>query len=237
VKTIGVSYGYTVDELRAFALAMKRGGNISLEQERALAARHFIDRKVDEVLSIGIAETASTNAPIVGLTNNGNVNLVSAVAGSWGTVASPSATPQQMLQDLFAMERTVFVQSKQTAVANSILLPPDAYALCSTTPLGTNNDKTVLDFFKANSMCKAQTGKDIEVRAWYRLTTAGSGGVQRAVCYMKDPMVLGGVLPIPFEQLPPQPHNASFTIPCKAACGGTVIKYPLACVYMDSISG
>lgn len=233
VRAIGMAYGYSVSEIKAFALAQKRGGNINLEQERALTARHLIDRKIDELLAIGSADITG----ITGLANDGSVNILTPNAGSWGVGSTGvlNVTANQLLNDLLAMERAVYSQSLTTAVADTMLLPSDAYSLANT-PLGVNNDKTILTYFEDNSLYMRLTGKKITVKPWWRLNTAGSGNVPRAVAYQRDPTVLGALVPLPFEQLPAQAVNAAFNIPCLAACGGTVIKFPPGVVYMDGVN-
>lgn len=233
VRPIGMAYGYTVPEIKAFALAQKRGGNINLETERALAARHFIDRFVDQILAIGAPDFGTVN-PIVGLASDSSVSILTPVAGAWGVGSTGvlSATPQQILADIQAMERYVWHNSLTTALADTLLLPSDSFSLLNT-PLGVNNDHTILDFVLQNSLCKAMTGKPLNIKPWWQLNTAGAGSVPRAVAYQRDPTVLGALVPVLFEQLPAQPINAAYNIPCLAACGGTVIKFPPGVVYMD----
>ena len=41
------------------------------------------------------------------------------------------------------------------------------------------------------------------------------------------------IIPQEFEQLPPQPVNLSFKIPCHKRFGGVQIRFPRASTYMD----
>ncbi len=220
IRTVAQMYDYTTDELRAFALAKSRGSNLQLDTARAEAARLLIARELDEIVSIGIASIAG----ITGFINNGDVGIIAATA-AWSTL-----TPQGILADLQRMERQVFTQSKEVLPADTIYLPLAQYALVAQTPLGVNNDKTVLDFFLKNSMTiKA-------VMPWYRLTNAAVGSVtDRAVAARRDPAVAGAVVPLLFLAQPPQARGLGFDIPCEAKCGGTVVKQPLGMTYMDGV--
>ena len=71
---------------------------------------------------------------------------------------------------------------------------------------------------------------------WYRLDGAGAGGKNRGIVYKRDPMVLEGVVPLDFEQLPPQARNLEFVVPCQARCGGVKIYQPSAMRYVDFLT-
>ncbi len=221
IRTIGNKFDYTTQELRAFNLARARGSSIALDQERAKAARLMIDRQIDSMVASGVSAVSG----LTGFLNNTNVNIIAPAVGGWAT-----ATPGQMLQDLQKLEKAVYTQSKEMMPADTILLPLNQYALAAQTPLGVNNDKTVLQFFLANAL----SVKNVE--PWYLLTNAGAGGsVDRAVAYRRDVMVCGAVVPLLFEQQPPQARDLGFDIPCEARCGGTVVRFPLGMAYMDSL--
>jgi hypothetical protein len=221
IRSIGNSYSYTTQELRRFAEMKARGSSIQLDVERAKKAREFIERKTDAVLFGG--ESGVTG--LTGFANNTNVNLQTPAFGSWAT-----ATAQQILADLQLAERTVFTQSKQRLMADTILLDPVSYALAAQTPLGVNNDHTCLRFFLESAM-SVKT-----VRPWWRLSTADAGGTgPRMICYKRDLSVLGGLVPLVFQAQPPQPRGLEFVIPAEARVGGTVVKRPLGVLYMDSL--
>ena len=72
--------------------------------------------------------------------------------------------------------------------------------------------------------------------SWYKLNTADAAGTgPRALFYKRSPEVLELVIPQDFEQLPPQAKNLAFVVPCHARCGGVVVRYPVAMLYLDGI--
>lgn len=220
IRTVGDKYSYTTQELRRFAEMKARGSSIQLDVERAKKAREFIERKIDAMLTTGDTPTG-----IKGIANNSNVTLGTLPFGSWTT-----ATAQQILADLQYLERTVYTQSKQRLMADTMLLDPESYAIAMQTPLGVNNDHTVMAFFLASAM-SVKT-----VRPWWRLSTADAGGTgKRAIAYKRDVTVLGSLIPLIFQAQPPQARGLEFEIPCEARCGGVVVKRPLGVLYADGL--
>jgi hypothetical protein len=213
IHSYGDSYGYSVQDLRAAAMA-----KLPLETQRAQAARLALMRKLDEVLFEGDAD-----AGLTGFANNSDVDSVSADTGDWAT-----ATGAEMLGDLLKLERAINAESKGQEMADALALPPAEFALISTTPLGDTSDKTVKEFFLANS----SSIKTIE--PWWRLSTANAAGTgPRAIAYTKTPAKLEAIVPVEFESFPAEARNLEFIINCHMRTGGVVIRYPGSMRYMD----
>lgn len=223
IRGFGAKYSYSVQDLRRIAQAARNGSSVQLDRERARAAKMMVDRKIDDVICFGEANAGG----ITGLLNNSNIPLVTPITGAW---TGGVTTAAQMLADLQKLEKAVYTNSKGMMPADTLLLPLDQYAVVAQTPLGTNNDKTVLQFFLANAL----SIKTVE--PWYKLALANAArNGPRAVAYRRDTMVVGALAPLLFETQPPQPVGMNFEVPCEARCGGTVVRYPFACAYMDSI--
>lgn len=211
----GNSYGYTVQDVRRLAMSPQA----SLDAKRAFAARDIIARKVDMVLAFG-DDTVGTK----GFTNNPNVPVVTPTTGDWAT-----ATAAEILADLYKLERSIVTATNGVESADTIALPNGLYTLIATRPSSDLTPLvTILEVFLKNS----RTIKTAE--AWYQLETADADGTgPRIVAYRRDPMKLGAVLPIEFEQHAPQFKNLAWLINCDARCGGTVFYYPKSAAYMD----
>jgi hypothetical protein len=190
--------------------------NIPLDRERALTARNVIAVSVNSLILLG-----DSTVGVSGLYKDSGVTITSVATGTWST-----ATAAQMLGDLQKLERTIITDSKGVEKPDMLVLPPSLYGRVSTAKLDYS-DETALSFFLRTS----QSAKGVEVDAL--LETAGVSSVARIVMYTRNPTKLGAVLPLEFGQEPPQAKGFEFEIPCRARCGGTVIRYPGSAGYMD----
>lgn len=220
IKSLGASYGYSVQDMRR---AAKAGSQ--LETRRAAAARRAHEQAFDDIMAFG-----SADAGILGFLNNPNVPIVGAVTGAW--VSTP-ATPLQIVEDLNTLANSIVLATLETFVPDTLLLDSTSFQLINSMPMSTTGDadKTVLRFFLDN------TPYIRNVDQWTKLNTAGAAGVSRAVCYARSEEVLAGVEPQTFEQFPPQWRNLEAVIPTHSRIGGVRVQYPLAVAYMDDLSG
>lgn len=220
IKSLGASYGYSIQDMRRSA----RAGS-QLETRRATAARRAHEQAFDEIMAFGNA-----NAGILGFLNHPNVPIPSAVTGQWVT---NNATPLQMIEDLNVLVNSIVLATLETFTPDTLLLDNAAFTRINTMPMSTtgDSDRTVLRFFLENNPYIRN------VDQWVRLNTAGAGGVTRAVAYLRSEEVLAGVEPQPFEQFPPQWRNLEAVIPTHSRIGGVRIQYPLAVAYMDDLGG
>jgi hypothetical protein len=220
VYTVGDSYKWSIMELREAART-----RTPLSEKKAAAARDAIEVAIDEMLFEGVpADVFQTNLVTTGLFNNADV-VSQTVASLTDWVDGTSV--DTILGEINGMFTSVFAGSRQRWAADTLVLPSDRYAFIAQRKLGTNNDTTVLKFFLANNpFVKA-------VLPWHRLDTYGTNGNGRALVFRKDPIVLEGVVPQEFEQLPPQARNFEFVVPCQARCGGVMVYQPSAMKYGD----
>jgi hypothetical protein len=225
VKSYGDAYAYTVQDLRRASLAQKMGlGYLDLDTRRAMAAREAIARKIDSVIAFGDSEVG-----IPGFLNNANVPIPAVAVGTWENAAR---TGEEILRDVFKLERAIITDTKDVEQPDTLLLPPSLMAIFATKPASaTVPTVSCLEYF----LQKARYIRQVE--SWYHLETASAGNAQRIVAYRRDPQKVEAVLPIEFEQLPPQARNLAFTINCHSRCGGTVFHYPHSASYMDGCGG
>lgn len=219
IASIGDSYGYSIQDVRAAAMA-----NVPLEDTLARIAREAIAAFIDDVLWFGHTETGLT-----GLANNADVDTVSPVNGGWET----ETDAMKILEDLLVLERAAYNDSNGVEFVDTLLIPQILFGKLSTMPLSSQVPTvSVLDYFRQKSMFI----KNVE--AVWRLNTADAAGTgPRAIVYRRDPSKLQGIVPIEFEQFPPQPQALMFDVFCHARCGGVVIRYPGSARYMDGIGG
>ena len=208
----GASYGYSIQDLRR-----SRMTGTPLDQERAMAVRETILRKNDSIIASG-----ESSLGITGFANSADVSLVTPITGNWAT-----ATGQEMVDDMLKLERAIFSDSKGAESPDSAALPPSLFALFATKKMSENSDVTALEFFLKKSLFI----KNVE--HWYPLETAGAGGVARIVGYRRDPSKVQALMPLEFEQQPPQQKNLAFVVNCDARVGGVIFRYPGSARYMD----
>lgn len=215
VREVEASYGWTVKEVKSAAMA----GN-NLNGRRASACRRAIEREMDEIAAIG--------APLFGIASgalNEPASTIDASAGSW----TAPATPDTIIGEVGAMWEGIIDDTLEVETADTLLLPGQEWAHIAVTPRSATTDTTILTFIRS-SFPDLTT-----IEAWHRLTTAGAGGVRRAILYHRSPDVLTNEIPNDFEQLPVQPDGMQFVVNCMASTAGVAVYYPLAVRYLDGI--
>lgn len=214
VRTAGISYGYTLQELRQAAMAGR-----SLNAMRAVAARRAIEEILDYVACFGDPDSGIVD----GFLNNSNVPI----AGSPGVFTG--LTPDQIIAVVGAAFERIDDITLGTESPNTILLPTSTYRLLATTPRSSVSDTTILQFIK-------ESFPDVTLIApWYRLNSAAVDSGKRMVVYDRSPDKLSQEIASEFEQLPVQPEGLEFKIPCIATTAGTQLPYPKGIDFTDDI--
>lgn len=219
VRSIGDSYGYSLQEIRAAALAKK-----PLEVRKANAARRGIEQEIER-----IARTGDSANGLLGMLNQPNATAYTILNGVSGHPDWARKTPDEIIRDLGGIVTTIVTTTKEVEIPDTILLPTTQYNYIATTRMGDGSDVTILKFFLgSNPYIK-------NIFPWQALDTAGSGSTTRMVAYRRDPDALQLVIPQEFEQLAPQQENLTTVIPCHARIGGVILYYPLSMAYGDGI--
>ncbi len=221
------AFRYSIQELARAARARKP----LLERKRA-AANWGIRKTENTLLFLG---SAADN--IGGFLNGDGANGGVDLGVPTITLESDSSdndkrfnkkTPKQIVRDLAALISGVRTQSKRTEEPNTILLPETVYGYINSTPFGVDSERTILSWFLLNN-------PGVEIGWLLELETAGDGVDTRAIVYRRDPSKVAGQVVIPYRELPPQPDNLHFKVPCYAKGGGTDWLYPLSGAYADGI--
>lgn len=219
IKTVGSAFQYSLRDLEHAAFS-----GVALDSMRANAARDSIEFELDDIACFGRAEVG-----LLGLVNNPNVDVI-AVENAGGDVLWSAKDATEILADLAKLANHVVVNTNQIYQVNTILMGTTLFQKIKMMPYSTNSDRTVLEWFRSNN-------PGVEIDGWHRLNTANAAGTgARIVGYYRDPRVLKEKNPLPFTQLPPQPKNLSFVVPCRALTAGVHIYQPGAVVYMDGAS-
>ena len=218
VKSLGASYGYNVQEVRAARMAGK-----PLEQRRAEAAKRAILQKENQIAFFGDSASGLT-----GFINNPNISTVVLPADGTGASALFSAkTADQILRDLNSVCNFIFSNTKGVEMPDTLLLPVSTFTFLATTARSSVSDTTILEYFKLNQPFVKEVG-------WLNeLTGAGAGGTNRMIAYKRSADKLMLEIPQDFEQFPVQEKGLEFVISCHSRLGGVIIPYPLSVCFAD----
>lgn len=217
VKSIGASYGYSVQEIRA-AVYVGR----SLTQRQANAARRANDQKVNRLAWFG-----DDTYNILGLLNNANIPSATVLNDGVGaTTEWVNKTPDQILNDMNTLANSIPFVTKGAEMPNTLLLPVAQYTLIASTPRSSVSDTTILEYF-------IQNNPFITTVDWVpELTGAGPvvgmSATDLMIAYDKNPDKLTMEIPMPFTQYPPQERGLEFVVPCESRYGGIIVYYPLS---------
>lgn len=220
IKSVAMSYGYNLQEVRASAATGK-----ALPQRKANAAKRGHMALENSIAWFGNSETG-----LPGLFSNPNVTDVLIPADGTGASSLWSAkTPDQIIRDINLMTRTVHTQSKGVEFANTLLLPLEQYNLIYDTPRSAQSDKSIGVWVMENN-------PHLQAIEWLNeLEGAGAGGTDMMFVYNRNPDKLTLEIPQDFEQLPVQERNLEYVVPTHHRIGGVILYYPLSTAKGDGI--
>ena len=141
VKSVGSSYGYSVQDMRASRMAGK-----SLDVRKAESARYSIERKINELAFAG-----DKNNNIMGMLSTGNdiplytIKTVESSKTEW-----KDKTAQQILDDINGMFAYQAKITQDVERADTLALPPSVFIDISTRQI-PNTGYTVKKFLMENA--------------------------------------------------------------------------------------
>lgn len=213
VRSLGGSFAYTVQEVRAAAAVP----GMNLETRRAAALRRASEEAVNEIALFG-------NAPsgMKGFLNSDQIDKV--VPSKW----FDNCTTDEMLEVLNEAPTRIVQGSNQRETPNTMLVPYDVYRVISTTARSASSDETVLSFFlKTNPFIRS-------IEPINELAAANSVlAKDRIVCYDRSPEKLQLHIPRTLELLPPERKGLEYSVAGHMRVGGTAIYYPKSVLYVE----
>jgi len=222
IKSLGDSYGYSVQEMRASRMAGK-----SLDVRKGRAARYAID-----YLANKLAWAGDEKAKLMGVLSPWNdVPLFTLSLNAAGTSTKfVDKEPWEVLRDINAMVEFTAYLTKSVERPDMLALPTDAYLYLANTPMLLNPSSgavcTILKWILDNSPRLKGIVEVPELNANSEITPYPGQGV--AFMYKKDEDKFTIETPLPFYQHPIQPTGLEFVIPCESRNAGAVIYYPLS---------
>lgn len=211
VKSVGVSYGYSVQDIRAARMAGK-----PLEQRKATAARRANDQSVNKIAYFGDSKHG-----LQGLLTHPNIpEYILPADGAGGSMKFKDKTPDQVLRDLNGMVGQMIATTGGVEIPDTLLLPFDVYADLSTRRI-TDTNTTILKFFIEQSPYIKTVMPIPELKA-------AVSNKDVAIIYRRSPEKLTLEIPQVFEQFPPETKGLEYVVPCHSRCAGVIIYYPLS---------
>lgn len=226
VRSIGSSYGYSVQDIRAAEFTGR-----SLEARKAEAARRAVDQEINRIAWFGDATHG-----LQGLLTHPNVTRV-AVAQNQGSTSTlwKDKTSAEILEDMNDLVHGIIDLTKGIEMPDTLLLPIKQWTRIATTRMDSGTDSTILEFFLKNSPAITEVH-------WINEATAagvGVGGVSAGadimVAYQRNPDKLTLEIPQPFEQFQAQERGLEFVVATHARCAGVVLYAPLSVAIAEGI--
>ena len=228
VRSIGNSYGYSVQEIRAAQMAGR-----SLEQRKANAATRAQRETWNRIAFYGDEEHG-----LQGWLTNTNIPA-DAVAddGEGGSTLWADKTSTQILRDMNDLVNGIVERTNGAEQPDTLLLPIDRYTKIVSTRADSGTDTTIADYFLQNNPF-------IDSLEWSNEITAANRSANMStdpytgeimIAYRRDPETMTLEMPQMFEQFPVQERNLEFVVPCHSRIGGVIIYYPLSMAIGEGI--
>ncbi len=222
VKSIGDSYGYSAQEMRASRLAGK-----SLDARKAEAARYAIDNATNIIAWKGDPD----NNLLGVLSTAQNIPLYSLPNGASGHANWRAKTADEILADVSGMQMQVAETTNNVERPDTLCVPADVYMDISTRRI-PDTGITVLAFILDHApyikevISAAELGaKNVDTNPYAAADNSGAGV---AFLFTNDERKLALENPMPFYQYTLQARNLESVIPCEARTAGVIVYYPMS---------
>ena len=222
VKSLGDSYGYSAQEMRASRLAGK-----SLDVRKGESARFQIDN-----LNNTVAWRGDEESGLMGVLSEGQsipLYVVGAGAES-GKTKWTEKTADEILADVNGMAKQVARVTKNVERPDTLCVPAEVFMDISTRRI-PDTATTVLAFIKEHSpyikeiISAAELDADSVETNPYADEENGQGV---AFLYTNSERKFSIENPMPFYQYPLQVQGLETIIPCEARTAGVIFYYPFS---------
>lgn len=229
IRSLGDSYGYSVQEMRASRLAGK-----SLDTRKGESARYQVDSATNKLAwagdedhgLLGVLSTGQ-NIPLYTLPNN---------AGGSST-AWKDKTADEILADVNGMTAQVSRTTKNVERPDTLCVPADVYMDIATRRLGDTNE-TVLSYLLSKSpyLKNVVPAPELDHDSKDTNPYAASGNQGVAFLFKNDENKLTLEIPMPFMQHQLQVKNLETIIPCESRVAGVIVYYPMSALIAVGVS-
>ncbi len=220
VRSIGGSYGWNIQELRASIATGK-----ALNQRRATACKRSILQTENSIAWFGDSDFG-----LSGILDNASIqNIALAADGTGSATTFASKTPDLIIRDIVILFSTISDTSKGVEAADTLLLPIEQFNDIANRQRSIATDTTIMEWI-------LKTIPGLENVEWLNeLKGTGSGATDVMLAYKRDPEKLVLEIPQDFEQFPVQEKGLEFVVNCHARSGGVTIHYPLSLAKSEGV--
>ena len=224
VKSLGSSYGYSAQEMRASRMAGK-----NLDARKAESAHYQIDAATNR-----IAWAGDTDHNLLGVLSAGqNIPTYTIAAGATsGETSWLSKTADEILDDVSGMYSQVSRTTKNVERPDTLVLPTDIYTTLSMKRVGDTGE-TVLSYIQKHApylkevVPAAELNADsVETNPYANAVAANGSAV--AFLFTNDIDKIEINNPMPYMQYPVQVRNLETIVPCEARTAGVIVSYPMS---------
>lgn len=221
IKSIGDSFGYSIQEMRASRMAGK-----SLDTRKAEAARYQIDYLNNKIAWNGDAESGLRGV----LSTDNDIPLYALANGASGKTTWASKTADEIIADVSGMLKQMARTTKKVEKPDTLALPAEAYLELQSKRIdGTASN--VLSYIQANLpdikeivSCPELDPDSTDTNPYAK----DSNGQGVALLFKNDARKLTIENPLPFTQYPVQTQGLEMVVPCEARTAGAIIYYPMS---------
>lgn len=228
IKSVGNSYGYSVQDMRASRMVGK-----NLDARRADAARYAHDNTINKIAWAGDAENNMMGLLTVG--NNIPIHVLSDVNGATEFSAKDC---DQILADFKACIKYTSKITKNVERADTVWMAPSVYDDLALTRI-EGTDKTVLNFLKENlkDIKNWYSSPELEADSTETNPYAATDDSGKAVMVFGklDPDKFSLENPMEFYQYPVQEKGLEMVVPCESRTAGVIIYFPLSLLIVPGI--
>lgn len=226
VKSIGVSYGYSVQEMRASMMTGK-----SLDVRKGESARYAADYLVNKIAWMGSKENN-----LMGILSEENdipkFVLSTVLVDGEERTEFCYKDADQILEDVNNMQKYVSKITKNVEKPDTLVLPAHVYIDLATRRI-PDTDTTILKFLMTNAPYLKEIREANELQA--ESTDMNPTGSNVALLYTNDPRKMTLEIPMPFLQHTVQEKGLEMEIPCEERVASIIIYYPLSALIAEGI--
>lgn len=229
IRGMGVSYGYSLQEIRRAA----RVGR-PLNQRKANATRRAHDQLTDR-----LAWEGDTTHNIIGLLYHPNVTkavVQTGVTTSNVTWAPGQKNTDEIVTDMMDAIDDVINLTNGVENPDTLLIPLARWGRISGTRMAAGTDTTILEFFRKNRPeINVPAGGILALNALDPKPSGGAGPTNAMVAYERNEDKLTLEIPQPYEAMDPEKRGLVWNVDTHSRIGGVIIYYPLSVSIIDGI--